>query len=134
MLASLDALVELDSLYARARYAISFACAPATLVPARDGFALRDGRHPLLLAQGVDVVPFDLEMDAGERTLLVSGPNTGGKTVLLKALGLISAMAQCGDSRAGRRGESRRRCSTTCSPTSATSSRSRRASRPSART
>ena len=41
-------------------------------------------------------MPFDLAMDADERTLLVSGPNTGGKTVLLKALGLISALAQSG--------------------------------------
>src|SRR5688572_15275660 len=67
MLASLDALAELDSLHARARYAIRFACTPAELVPARDGFAVRDGRHPLLLAKGVDVVPFDLALDPGER-------------------------------------------------------------------
>jgi DNA mismatch repair protein MutS2 len=96
MLDSLDALTELDSLYARARYAIRYACTPAALVPARDGFEVRDGRHPLLLAKSVDVVPFSLGLDAGERTLLVSGPNTGGKTVFLKALGLISAMSQAG--------------------------------------
>jgi DNA mismatch repair protein MutS2 len=41
-------------------------------------------------------VPFDLEMDPSERTLLISGPNTGGKTVLLKAVGLASVMAQSG--------------------------------------
>lgn len=93
---SLDALVELDTLYARARFAERFACAPATLVPAREGFAIVNGRHPLLLARGADVVPFDLTMAPHERTLLVSGPNTGGKTVLLKALGLISALAQAG--------------------------------------
>jgi DNA mismatch repair protein MutS2 len=96
MIASLDALSELDSLYARARYAIRFECTPAELVPSRDGFAVRDGRHPLLLAKGVDVVPFDLALDPGERTLLVSGPNTGGKTVLLKAIGLVSMMSQAG--------------------------------------
>src|SRR3569833_3595271 len=94
--ATLDALVELDSLYARARFGNTFACAPATLVPSREGFEIHNGRHPLLLAQGVDVVPFDLKLEPSERTLLVSGPNTGGKTVLLKALGLISALAQCG--------------------------------------
>ena len=93
---SLDALAELDSLHARARYAIQFACTPADLVPARDGFAIHDGRHPLLLAKGADVVPFDLTMFPDERTLLVSGPNTGGKTVLLKALGLVSMMSQAG--------------------------------------
>ncbi|HEY4216890.1 MAG TPA: endonuclease MutS2 [Gemmatimonadaceae bacterium] len=95
-IATLEALVELDSLFARARYANTYACAPATLVPAREGFDIRNGRHPLLLAQGADVVPFDLTMASNERTLLVSGPNTGGKTVLLKALGLISALAQSG--------------------------------------
>jgi DNA mismatch repair protein MutS2 len=93
---SFDALAELDSLHARARYAIRFECIPAELVPARLGFAIVDGRHPLLLAKGVDVVPFDLALDPSERTLLVSGPNTGGKTVLLKALGLISVMSQAG--------------------------------------
>ena len=96
MLDSLDALAELDSLYARARYAVRYECTPATLVPAREGFDVHDGRHPLLLAKGVDVVPFSLGLTAEERTLLVSGPNTGGKTVFLKALGLISAMSQAG--------------------------------------
>ena len=96
---TLETLAELDGLYARARYAGEFACASAPLTPARRGFALRRARHPLLLARAGaegDVVPFDLAMDEGERTLLVSGPNTGGKTVLLKALGIIAAMAQAG--------------------------------------
>jgi DNA mismatch repair protein MutS2 len=92
----LDALVELDSLYARARFAIAFDCAASVLVESREGFAILNGRHPLLLAQGRPVVPFDLSMDPAERTLLVSGPNTGGKTVLLKAIGLLSALAQSG--------------------------------------
>ncbi len=96
LVASLDALVVLDSLYARARYAITYECAHAELATPADGFAIRDGRHPLLLAQGVAVVPFDLEMAPDERTLLVSGPNTGGKTVLLKSLALISALVQSG--------------------------------------
>ena len=91
-----EALATLDALFARARFAIEFRCMGTSLVSATDGFVARDGRHPLLLAQGLDVVPFDLDMSAGERTLLVSGPNTGGKTVLLKALALISAMAQSG--------------------------------------
>src|SRR5262249_49237114 len=96
LIATLDALVELDTLYARARFADRYACVAATLVPSREGFEIHRGRHPLLLAQGIDVVPFDLRMEPSERTLLVSGPNTGGKTVLLKALGLISALAQSG--------------------------------------
>src|SRR5450759_748787 len=94
--ASLEALVVLDSLAARARYAVDAGCAPAPLGASSAGFAIRDGRRPLLLARGDDVVPFDLEMLPGERTLLVSGPNTGGKTVLLKALALLSLMAQSG--------------------------------------
>jgi len=94
--ASLDALVVLDSLYGRARYAMAYECAHAELSAPGDGFVVRNGRHPLLLAQGVAVVPFDLEMSAGERTLLVSGPNTGGKTVLLKSIALISALVQSG--------------------------------------
>jgi DNA mismatch repair protein MutS2 len=96
LVAALEALVALDALYGRARYALATGCADAALVAARDGFHVRDGRHPLLLAQGVAVVPFDLAMAPSERTLLVSGPNTGGKTVLLKALALCALMVQAG--------------------------------------
>ena len=55
-----------------------------------------DVRHPLLLAQAVSVVPFDLTMEPTERTLLISGPNTGGKSVLLKSVALCSVLIQCG--------------------------------------
>jgi DNA mismatch repair protein MutS2 len=88
--------VAVDDLVARARYAVSVdgevpevAAAPADLV-------VVNGRHPLLLAGAEPVVPFDLELPAGQRTLLISGPNTGGKTVLLKAVGLAAALAQSG--------------------------------------
>lgn len=93
---SLEALVTFDSLVARARYAIELRCAPADFSDPAEGFAVIEGRHPLLIAQGIDVVPFDLEMSPTEKTLLISGPNTGGKTVLLKALGLFSALVQSG--------------------------------------
>jgi len=92
---TIDALAELDALYARARYGREFDCAPAALCHPHEGFSLRRARHPLLLAQGIPVVPFELTLLPDEHTLLVSGPNTGGKTVLLKALGLLSALAQC---------------------------------------
>lgn len=93
---ALDALVELDALHARAAYADTYQCeAPEFSVPA-EGWSIQRGRHPLLLATGVDAVPFDVEMGPAERTLVVSGPNTGGKTVLLKAVGLLSAMGQAG--------------------------------------
>jgi len=94
---ALDALETLDSLLARARYAIACACAPVALAGPGTGFTIVCGRHPLLLAQDpAAVVPFDLVLGADERTLLVSGPNTGGKTVLLKSVALVSAMTQCG--------------------------------------
>lgn len=96
MVQSLEALITLDSLSARARFAIDFRCVPAELSESTTGFTIVQGRHPLLVSQGVDVVPFDLSMAPNERTLLISGPNTGGKTVLLKALGLFSALVQSG--------------------------------------
>ncbi len=91
-----EALVALDALYARARYAIDARCAVVEFCEPREGLAIIDGRHPLLLSRGTPVVPFDLTLDPAERTLLVSGPNTGGKTVLLKAIGLLATMAQAG--------------------------------------
>lgn len=94
--AALDALAEIDALYARARYADEFHCAPVVLGEAGSELVVRGGRHPLLLAAGAPVVPFDLSLGEGERTLLVSGPNTGGKTVLLKAIGLMAVMTQAG--------------------------------------
>ena len=97
LLASLEALVAIDSLYARARYALRTGGSRPTLLPAgTEEYVVVRGSHPILLAQSKAVVPFDLRMDPGERTLLISGPNTGGKTVLLKAIGLISLLAQSG--------------------------------------
>lgn len=93
---ALDALVELDALHARARYARHFGCEATRVREPGQGFVVHAGRHPLLLAQGIAVVPFTLAMEPAERTMLVSGPNTGGKTVLLKALALFSVMLQCG--------------------------------------
>ena len=96
LIGSLEAMLVLESLYARARFAAKFGCGTIEFCRAQDGFQILGGRHPLLVAQGISVVPFDLSLDASERTLLISGPNTGGKTVLLKSLGLFAAMAQSG--------------------------------------
>jgi DNA mismatch repair protein MutS2 len=97
LLTSLDALVALDSLYARARYALrTDGRAPKILEAGTEEYEVVRGYHPILQAKSAEVVPFDLRMDRGERTLLISGPNTGGKTVLLKAIGLISLLAQSG--------------------------------------
>lgn len=94
--AAFDALVALDALLARARYAQDVHAGEVEFVSPADGCEYVHARHPLLLAQGINVVPFTLRLEAGERTLLVSGPNTGGKTVLLKAIGLLAVLAQCG--------------------------------------
>ena len=96
--ASQEALVAFDSLLARARTALAWeGSGPELLPPGTRDLQIVEGRHPLLLSQGtVDVVPFHLILDAGERALVVSGPNTGGKSVFLKALGLIVVLAQSG--------------------------------------
>ena len=93
---ALEAMIVLDSLYARGRFAEKLGCGVVEFGDPSEGFAILGGRHPLLVAQGIAVVPFDLELAPDERTLLISGPNTGGKTVLLKSLGLFAAMAQSG--------------------------------------
>ena len=94
---TVDALVDLDTLHVRARAALGWRATPPELAEdARSGFRIVQGRHPLLLEGGGDVVPFDLVMEPEERTLLISGPNTGGKSVLLKAIGLLTLLARSG--------------------------------------
>ena len=93
---ALEAMIVLDSLYARSRFAERLGCGVIEFCDPSAGFSILGGRHPLLVAQGIAVVAFDLELHPSERTLLISGPNTGGKTVLLKSLGLFAAMAQSG--------------------------------------
>ena len=90
-------LGELEIIFAKARFAVDFDCA----IP-RFGarLLLRDARHPLLedvlRRQRKPVVPISLELDERSKTLLISGPNTGGKTVSLKTVGLLTLMAQSG--------------------------------------
>ena len=96
---NLDILARLDSLYARARYAEDYACSRPK-VRLGEGLCLKQARHPLLILRSSQlshpVVPLTLELDEQERTLLVSGPNAGGKTVLLKTAGIVALMAQSG--------------------------------------
>ena len=95
--ATLDTMAGLELVFAKARFAIEFDC----VIP-RFGakLRLRDARHPLLQdvlkQQGKSIVPITLELDADCRTLLISGPNTGGKTVSIKTVGLLVLMAQSG--------------------------------------
>ncbi len=98
---SLDALVDLDALHARARVALEWEATPPTFAEDDEVVAIVRGRHPLLLvarhrSEGGVVVPFDLELEPDERTLVVSGPNTGGKSVFLKAFGLMVLLARAG--------------------------------------
>ncbi len=88
--------VAVDDLAARAKYAAQVDGYAPEVAPAPAGLVVNNGRHPLLIGGTVPVVPFDLTLEAGERTVLLSGPNTGGKSVLLKAVGLHIAMAQSG--------------------------------------
>jgi DNA mismatch repair protein MutS2 len=95
---ALDALVDFDSLEARARAAHAWVAVEPELVAAGDeGITIYGGRHPLLVeADATGVVPFDLALEPDERAMVVSGPNTGGKSVFLKAVGLISSLTQSG--------------------------------------
>jgi DNA mismatch repair protein MutS2 len=88
--------VAVDDLVARARYAVAVSGEKPAVTEAPAALKIVNGRHPLLLAGLSDVVPFDLELSREERTLLVTGPNTGGKTVLLKAVGLAASLAASG--------------------------------------
>ncbi len=88
--------VSLDDLNARVRYALTTGATIPSLLGRGEGIVLRGARHPLLLARGVATVPFDLTLSPEQATLLISGPNAGGKTVLLKTVGLAAAMTQCG--------------------------------------
>ncbi len=91
-------LALVDSLLARARFAREFHCVAPTF--GEDCLLLEDARHPLLEKRlrksGGQIVPLGLELTAEERQLIISGPNTGGKTVALKTTGLLAMMAQAG--------------------------------------
>jgi len=92
--AACEMCVAFDDLCARARYAVEVnGFAPAI---AAGPLQIRNGRHPLLVGDATPVVPFDLLLAPDECTVLVSGPNTGGKTVLIKAVGLLCLMVQSG--------------------------------------
>jgi len=87
--------IQADDLYARARYAVSTEAALPDVVEAPSDLRIVRGIHPLL-AETDGAVRFDLDLSHPLRTVVVSGPNAGGKTVLLKAVGLIAALAQSG--------------------------------------
>lgn len=87
-----DLLVMLDCIFARAGLSVRMrACEPRL---ATDGIDLKKARHPLLDPK--TAVANDLRLGGAFHTLVITGPNTGGKTVTLKTIGLLTLMAQCG--------------------------------------
>ena len=118
--AAQDVLSELELQFAKARFAEDYSCVPAQLSslesgvdvdkPSRDGVPprterpqarviLHNARHPLLernlKSKGLSIVPTTIELESA-RELIITGPNTGGKTVALKTTGLLALMAQAG--------------------------------------
>ena len=88
-----DTLVHLDLIFARGQ--LSYKMDGVRPEIRRDGaIHLRRARHPLLDAK--KAVPIDIELGDTFDTLVITGPNTGGKTVSLKTLGLLTLMTQCG--------------------------------------
>ena len=85
-------LVWLDAIFARAKLSLKLECTEPRL--SDKYLRLRGARHPLLDQK--KAVANDLELGERFDTLVITGPNTGGKTVTLKTLGLITLMAQCG--------------------------------------
>ena len=92
-------LADLELQFAKARFAEDYNCVPVALREASSLF-LRDARHPLLernlKAKSGQIVAISIELDGDRRELVITGPNTGGKTVALKTVGLLALMAQSG--------------------------------------
>ena len=108
ILDSVKMLALIDLTYAKARFGIAYDMHPPDLVPGAV-LHLRDAKHPLLLQLAgrqkdcevrelteKDVVPIDVRLGEDFDLLLITGPNTGGKTVVLKTIGLLAVMAQSG--------------------------------------
>jgi DNA mismatch repair protein MutS2 len=99
--ATVDALADFDAAMARARYADELTAERAELVEIPDApggeftpLLLYSARHPLL--SPAKVVPIDIALRPGVKALVITGPNTGGKTVALKTAGLLALMTRCG--------------------------------------
>ena len=103
ILAASGILAELEFQFVKARFAEDYNCVPVSFETgesqSKSALLLINARHPLLernlKARGGQVVPITIELDSS-RQLIITGPNTGGKTVALKTLGLLALMAQCG--------------------------------------
>ncbi len=103
VLTAMAVLAELELQFAKAKFAADYNCAAVTFLAEDAGqtrLILWKARHPLLernlKLKGAQVVPLSIEMEGAFRELVITGPNTGGKTVGLKTLGLLALMAQSG--------------------------------------
>ena len=104
---TLDVATELDVIQARARFSLMTE-AVEPVITTDGSFELRGARHPLLMKKvnerledgrpdgGIEPVPVDILLTPPTRVLVITGPNTGGKTVAIKTAGLLSLMAQSG--------------------------------------
>lgn len=94
-----ETVAEIDFIHAKARLSVQFKCVRPDLVEDRR-LLLENARHLLLdhslKKAGGRAVPISLEMNESHQTMVISGPNAGGKTVVVKTVGLIALMAQCG--------------------------------------
>ncbi len=88
-----DMLVHLDMIFARAQLSYTMNASRPEVV-CKGAISLKRARHPLL--DQAKAVPVTVELGGDYDTLVITGPNTGGKTVTLKTLGLLCLMAQCG--------------------------------------
>jgi DNA mismatch repair protein MutS2 len=100
--AAADVLSELEVQFAKAKFAGDYeGCMPTFLgADARESLLVHKAKHPLLMrtlrGKNIEVVPLSVELSGDFRQLIISGPNTGGKTVSLKTVGLLVLMAQAG--------------------------------------
>ena len=92
-----ELLGEIDSITARAKFSLKVDGNPA-VIGENGVLELKQARHPLLLMREKkeEVVPLSLRIGGDTKTLIITGPNAGGKTVALKTVGLLSLMHQCG--------------------------------------
>jgi DNA mismatch repair protein MutS2 len=106
ILAAAEVLGEMEVQFGKARFAEDYNCVAVVLSPEASGVSprapiiLHNARHPLLertlKAKGGKVIPMSIELEGDARELVITGPNTGGKTVALKTMGLLALMTQSG--------------------------------------
>jgi len=92
LLINVETITHYDFVFAKAKYSRSQDMRPVQLNTS-GVCVIKQGRHPLL---GASAVPLDFHIGSGKRALVITGPNTGGKTVTLKMIGLLTMMSQAG--------------------------------------